>query len=339
MGFMNNFRANPGFNQNQMSQQMQMNQQALAQQGQFTRQLQNANAGAMGGQNQLAGMLMQQAQGGGPNPALAQLANTTGQNVANQTAMMASGRGAGANAGLMGRQAAQQGAATQQQAAGQAATLSAQQQLGAQSQLGGLYGQQIGQTQGALGQQMQGSLANQGQLLGAQSSANQVNAQVEGQNAASQNKLMGSIFGAAGSAFGMANGGEIPGVATSHTMPQIQGINNAMDSLKKSERSPFHSFLSGMGKGAASGDSAGMPEMSGNVFRPDPVKIPLAANRGAVVPGEASFSGDNLKNDTVPAMLSPKEIVLPRSVTLADNAPQKAAQFVAAIKAKKGMKK
>ena len=38
----------------------------------------------------LANQLSEQAQGRGPNPALAQLQQTTGQNVANQAALMAS---------------------------------------------------------------------------------------------------------------------------------------------------------------------------------------------------------------------------------------------------------
>lgn len=41
---------------------------------------------------------------------------------------------------------------------------------------------------------------------------------------------------------------------------------------------------------------------------------------------------DSTANDTVPAMLSPHEIVLPRSVAQAPDAPQKAAQFVGNIK-------
>lgn len=60
---------------------------------------------------------------------------------------------------------------------------------------------------------------------------------------------------------------------------------------------------------------------------------------GKMIPGKAKAKGDNLKNDTVPAMLSPKEIILPRSVTLHPDAPEKAKQFVAAVLAKKRMKK
>ena len=53
---------------------------------------------------------------------------------------------------------------------------------------------------------------------------------------------------------------------------------------------------------------------------------------GAAVPGKAKVPGNSLKNDTVNAKLSPGEIVLPRTVAQAPNAPQKAAQFVQGLK-------
>jgi hypothetical protein len=56
---------------------------------------------------------------------------------------------------------------------------------------------------------------------------------------------------------------------------------------------------------------------------------------GSEVPGRAKYRGDTRSNDTVPAMLSPGEIVLPRSVAQSPNAPDKAKQFVEAIKTKK----
>lgn len=66
----------------------------------------------------------------------------------------------------------------------------------------------------------------------------------------------------------------------------------------------------------------------------------MGAASGAEVPGNASVSGDSTKNDKVPAMLSPKEIVLPRSVTMSGDAPDKAAEFVKAIqKSHKGNEK
>jgi len=47
---------------------------------------------------------------------------------------------------------------------------------------------------------------------------------------------------------------------------------------------------------------------------------------------------DNEKNDVVPAMLSPGEIVIPRSIVSAPNAPVAAAKFVQALLANKGKK-
>lgn len=60
----------------------------------------------------------------------------------------------------------------------------------------------------------------------------------------------------------------------------------------------------------------------------------MAASRGGKVPGQAQVEGDSLKNDKVPAVLSPGEIVIPRSVVA--NGPDAAKKFVAAIIAKKG---
>lgn len=106
----------------------------------------SAQQGLAAQQQALASQYQDVASGTGYNPAMAQLNQATGQNIANQAALMAGQRGAGANVGLIARQAAQQGAATQQQAVGQGATMQAQQSLGA---LSGLAAQQqaIGSTQ------------------------------------------------------------------------------------------------------------------------------------------------------------------------------------------------
>lgn len=61
----------------------------------------------------------------------------------------------------------------------------------------------------------------------------------------------------------------------------------------------------------------------------------VAKAHGGPIPGQALAAGDNHRNDTVPAMLSPGEIVLPRSVSQSEDAPDKAAAFVAAVKAQK----
>jgi hypothetical protein len=58
----------------------------------------------------------------------------------------------------------------------------------------------------------------------------------------------------------------------------------------------------------------------------------ICMKMGGKVPGKANVPGDSTKNDTVPARLSPHEIVLPRTVAQAPNAPQAAAKFVQGVK-------
>lgn len=60
-----------------------------------------------------------------------------------------------------------------------------------------------------------------------------------------------------------------------------------------------------------------------------------AYDDGGTVPGSASIPGDDIRNDKQPAMLSPGEIVLPRSVTMDESAPEMAAGFVKGIQASK----
>ena len=57
---------------------------------------------------------------------------------------------------------------------------------------------------------------------------------------------------------------------------------------------------------------------------------------GGKVPGKAPVFGDDERNDVVPAMLSPGEIVLPRSVLSGPDAPARAADFVRAVQSRKG---
>jgi len=57
--------------------------------------------------------------------------------------------------------------------------------------------------------------------------------------------------------------------------------------------------------------------------------------KGGEIGGRAQYSGDTRSNDTVPAMLSPGEIVLPRTVAQSEDAPEKAKKFVEAIKKQK----
>lgn len=263
-----------------------------------------AQQNGIGNQSQVYNQLQGVANGTGPNPAQAMLANTTGQNVSQQAALMAGQRGAGANTGLIARQAAQQGATIQQNAAGQAAALQAQQSLGALNQLGGIAGQQVAQQQGGLSnlnqfaQGNQNSLANQIQginnsAVGIQSNQNNNNAQIANTNTQGQQQLISGATGAAGSALGLAHGGQVP----------VSG-----------PKSNVGKHLMAKGGTAKSGTTKG------------------------IVPGTASVKGDSYKNDKVKALLSPGEIVLPRSVTQSSDPTGEAAKFVAAIMASKGLK-
>ena len=171
---------------------------------------QQAFVNALAGQNALANQanvfrqLQDVASGVGPNPALAALQQATGQNIAGQSALMAGQRGGGRNVGLIARQAGQQGGALQQQAAGQGATMQAQQQLAALGQLGGLANQQVAQQQAGLGALGQMGLSGQQNVYdiiarqnaiasNQQSELNKLNADIAAERAKQQSGLIGSI--------------------------------------------------------------------------------------------------------------------------------------------------
>lgn len=217
-------------------------QSSIAQQNAFIQALQAQNGignqqSVFDQQQQLSGQLQGVINGTGPNPAQAQLAQATGQNVSNQAALMAGQRGASANTGLIARQAAMQGANTQQQAAGQSATLQAQQSLGAMSQLqqqqanmGNIAGQQVGQQQNALQNVGQQSLQQQSNLLGLQQNANSANAGLQGQQMAGQYNLAGNLTGAVGKGLVAmaANGGVISSLPINNKSFFHQHLNNKM---------------------------------------------------------------------------------------------------------------
>lgn len=78
--------------------------------------------------------------------------------------------------------------------------------------------------------------------------------------------------------------------------------------------------------------------MMAQVYHPDfGSKLKQLKAKGGPVPGKAKVKGNSYSNDTVPAMLSPGEIVLPRSVTQSADPAKAAAQFVAEkLKSKQG---
>jgi hypothetical protein len=208
-----NWQAERAASPEQAQQLYNQQQQALQNQQKYTLALQAQSPQAIQQQMMLGRELAGAVQGQGPSVAQAQLAETTGQNVARQGAMLAGQRGASANVGLMGRNIAQTGAQAQQQAAGQAATLRAQEQLAARQQLAGLTGQQLGQVQGAQQLGIQGTTAAQQNVLDAIARRNQTQAIIASGNQQFQSGLVGGLIGGAGQAatggMGFAKGGEV----------------------------------------------------------------------------------------------------------------------------------
>lgn len=191
------------------------NQNALASQQALLTALQQQNG--LGNQSQVYNQLQGVANGTGPNPAQAQLAQATGTNVANQAALMAGQRGASSNVGLLARQAAQQGATTQQQAVGQAATLQANQSLNAINSAGTIANTQAANQIGATTANTQAQQSEQQNLLNAlagqntanvaqQSNINSANAGLAQTTMQGQQGLIGGVLNGAGALAGSSGG-------------------------------------------------------------------------------------------------------------------------------------
>ncbi len=353
--------ANSVNNQNAAIAQQQALNQQLAGQGGI------ANQSSVFNQQQgLANQLGIMAQGGGPNPALAQLNQTTGQNVQNQAALMAGQRGAGANAGLIARQAAQQGAATQQQAVGQAATERQQQQLAAigalqnqQQALGQTAGQQVGQQIGGVGAlnaqqanlsgQLMGGLQGQNaQTLQNISQQNQYNEAMAQQNAAAQHQAIAGGISGASSALSQGGGDDseeqfTPSPSGGSAMP---GASELMDAFaqggmippQSGQEHPAAMYAQG-GQVANLKENYGPKSRIGKHFYASGGKVHNLKRGGHVAPGTKPKVGgakDSYDNDTIDAKLSPGEIVLPRSVTKSSDPIGNGARFIASTLAKKG---
>lgn len=227
------FSAPQGVNPQQLNTAYDQTQTGIKQQQDFVNALQLQNG--LGNQSQVFNQLNGVANGTGPNPAQAMLANSTGANVANQAAMMAGQRGASANTGLMARQVAQTGAGIQQNAAGQAAALQAQQSLNAMNSMGNIANTQVGQMQQGLTGLNQNSLQQQANLMGLQANQNSANASLAGASQGAQGNMMGNMMGAIGSVgnlFGSGGGGVSAGDVSgsvyggSEMMPAVGGASD-----------------------------------------------------------------------------------------------------------------
>jgi len=353
----------PGVTDAQLAESYKRTNKGLGSQWDFMRALQQQGgiqnqANVFAQQQALADMLNQQAQGGGPNPALAQLAQTTGQNVAQQAALMAGQRGMSVNPGLAARQIAAQGLAANQQAGGQAAIMRANQQLAAQQALqnqqqnmAGLAGQQVGQQAGATNAYgnaaqnqfgaLQGALAAQNQAnVGMQSNINNANAGIAGINAKGQQGLFGGAMNSVGSVIGglahggvvgcYADGGQVTDVPADKFGPE-SFLGSMLNKPQEPEQNPAEdplflgssNLLGGALKKVGSLVSSAAPAASSAS-----AIVPALVASGGKVPGKAPVAGDSYANDKVPAMLSPGEVVIPRTAV---KDPNSTAEFLNAL--------
>lgn len=305
LGTNDNFQAGAaaiqnGTNTQQLNSAYGQTQGALNQQSMLANTLNPQAASAVSEQNALAQEYAQIAAGGGPNPALAQLNQTTGQNVANTTAEMAGQRGASSNVGLIARQAAQQGAATQQAAAGQAATNEAQQQIAAQNNLATLANNQANQSGQAQTNSTNAQIAEQANLQNANTSANNanvsqqsninnVNAATASQNSQNNSNLLSDVTNGIASFF-HAKGGEVQKMAEGGTMGAIAPVQVTATGI--SSPSPVNipvikdpGYFSSLGSGDDDDDDS---DYGSNTFTDQNGRTLSTA---AQTPGSSSFVG------------------------------------------------
>jgi hypothetical protein len=294
------------------------------------------------------------AAGKGPNPAQTMLNQSTGQNVSNQAALMAGQRGAGANIGLMARQAAQSGANIQQQAAGQAATMQANQSLNALGQAGNMANTMAANRVGQVNSNLQGSQNQQNILQGANSAFNQTQGQLANTQLQGQQALIGGMMNSASSMMG-AKGGEVqkfddggvvdpmaPPVTQTNPAfsPQSMFAQNLMPvnepaPMQYAQSNPGADELSGKNK-KGGGGGGGMGKMAMLALAAEGGDVGSELKKGGHVPGKAAVKGNSYENDTVKALLSPGEVVIPKSVMESKDPVRGAAEFVRSVMAKKG---
>jgi hypothetical protein len=236
-----------GTNAGQINQAYTGAQGALQQQQGLVNEVQPGVQQGVNTQGALGAQLANEAAGGGPNPAAAALAQQTGQNIAQQAALAAGQRGAGANAGFIASQNAQQGAATQQNAIGQAATLEAQQQLNAQNAEQNLASTQVNQGANAVQNLNTQNQGEQSTLQGAnaslnsanvanQGNINNVNASVSEANQTAANKGIGGLLGSVSS---------IASIFAKGGMVRMDKGGNVLDAEARSHIAPHNFALPG----------------------------------------------------------------------------------------------
>lgn len=298
----------------QLAAQQAMLNQAQSEQSQLINQL-----GAQEGLDKLQAAyegIGQIGQGPGADIAGAQLNQVTGQNIASQAALLAGQRGAAANPALAARLIGQQGGALQQQAVGQAQQLRLQQEQQRELLRAQALQAQAGIAGGLVSAQQQAIQNKAALAAGAQQGMSGQNlAASQQQQAALQSGIenvgkIGAGLGAAGQQLGSLMKPSAP----------AQGVKG------KQAGGPLPTDTMFANKGGMI-----MNYAEGGLVNFLSAQPTVRMAQGHIVPGKAKVKGDSIKNDVVPAMLSPGEIVIPRSK--ASN-PEAAANFARAVAAR-----
>lgn len=310
----------------------------------YLRQAQQAGRGIAGQQQSLADILAARARGeGGPSLAELQLQQTLEANRrAAAGALSAAGRGI--NPALAQRLLLQQQSTLGQQAAGQGAILRAQEQLAAQQALG----QQLGAMRGA----EQAQFASAGQLglgqekLGVETQEAQTQRELEVafanqraeqermrlQQAQEESKIKSAQENREAIGEALIEGGKL-GVKAAAL---AQG--GKVEAKKKMPKAKIIAAHAAAKKAMPSFEKQYGSERGPEVAYATMMKL---AKKNKLAEGDLAKL-DNEKNDVVPAMLSPGEAVIPRSIMMSPKPAEAAAKFVDALiknKDKKDAKK
>lgn len=263
----------------------------------------------------LVGQLQAQSNGSAPSLANAQLKQNMDRNLSQSMATAASQRGG--NPALAARQVLEQQAGQGQQLAQQGTINGLQERNQAQQLLGNQLTAAQGQADNQANSNIQQGFNQEDQskhLMGNYESQ-RFAADTARQNAihSQQGNILGSVLGAAGTIAGGAFGGP---------------IGSSLGGVLGSKLGGMFSGGGGdtPGQGQAATSTGGGQKASPQMFSKGGM---VSMADGGQVDGKAEVAGDSPENDKVPAMLSPGEVVVPRSVTSAG--PDASTAFVQAI--------
>lgn len=295
-----------------------------AQGRQYASQVNNQLSGLQEQQTAFGQMLSNQAMGTGPSLAEAALRANNERTLAQQAAAVKSNRAV--NPALAQRQVLNAAGKANQATAQQGAMLRMQEQQQNQQQFGNYINSLYSAQNGA---------------IGAATGANSAAANASLANDAAADKRTGSIMSMVGSgaaAFSdrrakknikpvkMSAGGPVR--SDMIMMPSTDGLEKqfgkagtgfgSLFKKKEDDDEPIElgaDMFGEQGIGGGAMDDEGMFSQKDLFIKALQGGAPvLPASTGAVVPGNAKVKGDSPKNDVVPALLSPGEIVIPRSV-------------------------